>query len=380
MSKIILKNIHKSYADKADAVSDFNLEIAEGEFIVFVGPSGCGKSTTLRMISGLESISSGSLYINDKLMNDVEPKDRDIAMVFQSYALFPFLNVYDNISFGLKIRKKKRVDIDAAVRKVAEILGLSAELNKKISHLSGGQKQRVALGRAIVRDASIFLLDEPLSNLDAKLRVQMRSEIKRIHKNLRATSIYVTHDQVEAMTMADRIVVLDNGKIQQIGSPEDVYLRPMTKFVASFIGSPIMNFISLESDGAILRSKDKKAVLDLSKDTKHLAKHTGDVILGIRPEDAFLGGDFDFDIEFIELLGSHYQIYGKLFGDDFVLICDSVSGMQAGSSVKIGFNEIKMHFFDALSEKRIELLSPKDTDSNVKNYSEDENQKGGIAV
>ena len=257
MVQIELNHIHKKY-DNADfySVTDFNLHIKDREFIVFVGPSGCGKSTTLRMIAGLEDISEGELKIGDTVMNDVAPKDRDIAMVFQNYALYPHMSVYDNMAFGLKLRKYDKAEIDKRVKNAAEILGLSQYLERKPAALSGGQRQRVALGRAIVRDAKVFLMDEPLSNLDAKLRVAMRAEIAKLHRRLETTTIYVTHDQTEAMTMADRIVIMKDGIVQQIGTPQEVYNTPNNVFVAGFIGSPAMNFFKVTlQDGVISNGK-----------------------------------------------------------------------------------------------------------------------------
>ena len=243
MAELVLNHIFKLYDNKTTAVSDFNLHIQDKEFIVFVGPSGCGKSTTLRMIAGLEDISDGSFYIDGKLMNDVAPKDRDIAMVFQNYALYPHMSVYDNMAFGLKLRKLPKGEINRRVTEAAKILGLEDYLKRKPKALSGGQRQRVALGRAIVRDAKVFLMDEPLSNLDAKLRVSMRSEISKLHRRLNTTTIYVTHDQTEAMTMASRLVVMKDGIIQQVGTPKEVYDTPENVFVGGFIGSPAMNFL-----------------------------------------------------------------------------------------------------------------------------------------
>lgn len=243
MAEIKMNNITKKYDGKVTAVENFNLDIDDKEFIVFVGPSGCGKSTTLRMIAGLEDITEGELYIGDRLVNDVAPKDRDIAMVFQNYALYPHMNVYDNMAFGLKLRKFKKDEIERRVKEAARILGLEQFLDRKPKALSGGQRQRVALGRAIVRDPQVFLMDEPLSNLDAKLRVQMRAEISKLHQRLQTTTIYVTHDQTEAMTMATRIVVMKDGVIQQVGTPKEVYDTPENVFVGGFIGSPAMNFL-----------------------------------------------------------------------------------------------------------------------------------------
>ena len=258
MATLKFVNINKIYENKVQAVFDFNLDVADKEFIVFVGPSGCGKSTTLRMVAGLEEISSGELYINDRLVNDIAPKDRDIAMVFQSYALYPHMTVYDNMAFGLKLRKMPKEIIEKRVNEAAAILGLEPYLNRRPKALSGGQRQRVALGRAIVRSPKVFLMDEPLSNLDAKLRVQMRSEIAKIHQKVGATTIYVTHDQTEAMTMASRIVVMKDGYIQQIGSPKEVYNYPANIFVGGFIGSPAMNFLKGKYiDGKFVIEADK---------------------------------------------------------------------------------------------------------------------------
>ena len=270
MSSLKFVNINKVYPNNVQAVFDFNLEIQDKEFIVFVGPSGCGKSTTLRMVAGLEEITDGELYIDDKLVNDVHPKDRDIAMVFQSYALYPHMSVYENMAFGLKIRRMDNEEINRRIDVAADILGLQPYLKRKPKELSGGQRQRVALGRAIVREPKVFLMDEPLSNLDAKLRVQMRSEIIKIHQKVGATTIYVTHDQTEAMTMADRIVVMKDGYIQQIGTPEDVYNKPYNMFVAGFIGSPSMNFLKANYDnGKITLSNGFSFELDKKSVQKH---------------------------------------------------------------------------------------------------------------
>ena len=270
MAKVSLKNINKVYDNNVQAVFSFNLEIEDGEFVVLVGPSGCGKSTTLRMIAGLEEITDGELYIDGKYSNDVSPKNRDLAMVFQNYALYPHMSVYQNMAFGLKNRKVTKEEIDKRIKEAAKILNISEYLNRKPKALSGGQCQRVALGRAIVRNAALFLMDEPLSNLDAKLRVQMRSEIIKLHRRLGSVTIYVTHDQTEAMTMADRIVVMNKGYIQQIGAPREIYLQPSNKFVAGFIGSPAMNFITANYlNGEIIFANKEK--LKLSKDGK--SKH-----------------------------------------------------------------------------------------------------------
>lgn len=301
MANIILENISKSYDGKTFSVKDFSLEIKDGEFIVFVGPSGCGKSTTLRMIAGLEEISDGELYIDGELMNTVAPKDRDLAMVFQSYALYPHMDVYDNMAYPLRLRKTKKENIDIKVKEVAQILELGQYLNKKPGQLSGGQKQRVALGRCMVRDAKAFLMDEPLSNLDAKLRTQMRSEISSLQRRLNKTFVYVTHDQIEAMTMGDRIVVMNQGQIQQVGTPYQVYTNPKNIFVAGFIGSPAMNFLDMDNMEMDSYSFNHK-----------------DATLGIRPEDIRIGHNnqawnFSGKIESIETLGAEKYVRIKAF-------------------------------------------------------------------
>ena len=289
MVEIQLNSIHKKYDNAANySVTDFNLHIQDREFIVFVGPSGCGKSTTLRMIAGLEDISEGELIIGDTVMNDVAPKDRDIAMVFQNYALYPHMTVFDNMAFGLKLRKYSKDEIKKRVDNAADILGLTEYLDRKPAALSGGQRQRVALGRAIVRDAKVFLMDEPLSNLDAKLRVAMRAEIAKLHRRLNTTTIYVTHDQTEAMTMADRIVIMKDGFVQQIGSPKEVYDTPVNVFVAGFIGSPAMNFFNVTlQDGVITNGEGLKLTLPAGK--RRVLEDKGyngkELIFGIRPED-----------------------------------------------------------------------------------------------
>ncbi len=318
MAGIVMNHVYKRYEkSKQEVVKDFHLEIRDKEFLVFVGPSGCGKSTTLRMIAGLEDISEGEIRIGDKLVNDLPPKDRDIAMVFQNYALYPNMSVYENIAFGLRLRKLPRYEIDQSVRRAARALELESYLDRKPRELSGGQRQRVALGRAIVRNPQVFLMDEPLSNLDAKLRVQMRMEIIKLHKSLGVTFVYVTHDQVEAMTMADRIVVMKDGVIQQIDTPEAVYSLPLNLFVASFIGSPQMNIlegrIQASPDGKRLSFATPRFSLPLPPDTAdRLERHNRidrPVTLGIRPEnialeglysDAILTGSYKLD----ELMGA----------------------------------------------------------------------------
>lgn len=367
MVDISLKNIYKRY-DNADdySVSDFNMEIKDKEFIVFVGPSGCGKSTTLRMIAGLEEITKGELRIGGKLMNDVPPKDRDIAMVFQNYALYPHMTVYDNMAFGLKLRKFKKDEIKERVNNAAEILGLSELLDRKPAALSGGQRQRVALGRAIVRDAQVFLMDEPLSNLDAKLRVAMRAEIAKLHQRLGTTSIYVTHDQTEAMTMADRIVILKDGYIQQIGSPKEVYNKPVNVFVGGFIGSPAMNFFDVTLQGNRIVNKDGLDLEVPEGQLKVLRSHNyseGDqLIFGIRPED-ILSEQLALDmytestvrptVSVSELLGAETMVYASMGSNEFVARVDARSNFEPGKEIELAFNMAKGHFFDPQSEKVI---------------------------
>lgn len=364
MAEIKLNNIVKRYDNKVTAVHDFNLDISDKEFIVFVGPSGCGKSTTLRMIAGLEEISEGELVIDERVVNDVAPKDRDIAMVFQNYALYPHMNVYDNMAFGLKLRKFSKDEIDKRVKEAARILGLEQYLDRKPKALSGGQRQRVALGRAIVRDAKVFLMDEPLSNLDAKLRVQMRAEITKLHQRLQTTTIYVTHDQTEAMTMATRIVVMKDGRIQQVGSPKEVYDTPENIFVGGFIGSPAMNFLNgtLE-DGSFKVGDTKIAIpggkMKILQDKGYTGK---EIVLGIRPEDihdepVFLESSsntkIDAKIDVAELMGAETFLYSTVSGQDFIARVDSRTDIRNGQSIALAFDMNKAHFFDKETELRI---------------------------
>jgi multiple sugar transport system ATP-binding protein len=362
MAGIRLEHIYKHYSDTVTAVKDFNLNIEDREFVVFVGPSGCGKSTTLRMVAGLEEISEGDLYIGDRRVNDVPPKDRDIAMVFQNYALYPHMNVYDNMAFGLKLRKFKKDEIRKRVGDAAKILGIESLLERKPAELSGGQRQRVALGRAIVREPQAFLMDEPLSNLDAKLRVQMRAEISKLHKRLQTTVIYVTHDQTEAMTMADRIVIMKDGLIQQIGSPKEVYDLPDNVFVGGFIGSPPMNFIPgrLE-EGKFIVGKHEIGIpetrMRLVRD--YIGK---EVIMGIRPEhihdttdfiESHQDTSFDALIDVSELMGAETYLYSKLAGYDFVARVGARSDVKNEQTLKLAFDTHKAHFFDPETEARI---------------------------
>ena len=367
MASLSLKDVNKVYPNGVHAVIDFNMEIADQEFIIFVGPSGCGKSTTLRMIAGLEDISSGELYIDGKLMNDVEPKDRDIAMVFQNYALYPHLTVYDNMAFGLKLRKVPRKEIDRAVREAAKILDLSELLNRKPKALSGGQKQRVAMGRAIVRKPKVFLMDEPLSNLDAKLRVQMRTEIAKLHQRLGTTIIYVTHDQTEAMTLGTRIVVMKDGVVQQIDSPQNLYEKPCNLFVAGFMGSPQMNFLD-----ATVRVLGSRAYLEIEGQSIPLSEEKSkplidggwdgrDVILGIRPEDiletedAFASQGYSFRVtcNVYELLGAEVFLYFELGDRSVTARVEPDTRVRPGDSMTVTFDTDKIHVFDKETEEAI---------------------------
>ena len=367
MASLSLKGIYKKYVGGVVAVSDFNLEIADKEFIILVGPSGCGKSTTLRMIAGLEEITEGELYIGDKLVNDVPPKDRDIAMVFQNYALYPHMSVFDNMAFGLKIRKTPKEEIKRRVEEAARILDITHLLDRKPKALSGGQRQRVALGRAIVREPKVFLLDEPLSNLDAKLRAQMRTELAKLHKKLGTTFIYVTHDQTEAMTMGDRIVVMKDGFIQQVDTPQNLYSMPANMFVAGFIGSPQMNML----DGAIVKTADGYAFefgtevkyslpIPAGKNVDVLADYVGkDVIMGIRPEDIYddeesmvkyKAGIINTNVEVTELMGAETFLYLECEGNALTARVDPTSTTKAGDKVKVAINPDKMHIFDKETE------------------------------
>ncbi len=365
MAELSFKKIDKVYDNNVQAVFGFELEIKDKEFIVFVGPSGCGKSTTLRMVAGLEEITSGELYIDGRLVNDVAPKDRDIAMVFQSYALYPHMTVYDNMAFGLKLRKMPKEDIAKRVNNAAEILGLTDYLDRKPKALSGGQRQRVALGRAIVRDAKVFLMDEPLSNLDAKLRVQMRAEIIKLHERIGTTTIYVTHDQIEAMTMATRIVVMKDGYIQQVGAPKEIYDNPNNVFVGGFIGTPAMNFIygKIDPKGFFISENVKVEVPKAKVDKlKKLGYNDKEVILGIRPEDihddnmvaeAYPNGRVQFKVDVAELLGAETNIYAKVGKHDITARVDARTDIGIGDTIELTFDMNKVHFFDMDTEERI---------------------------
>lgn len=365
MSSLSLKHIYKVYEGNVTAVKDFNLEIEDKEFIIFVGPSGCGKSTTLRMIAGLEDISQGEISIDGKVVNDVAPKDRDIAMVFQNYALYPHMTVEENISFGLKLRKMPKDEIEKKVKDASKILDIEHLLDRKPKALSGGQRQRVALGRAIVREPKVFLMDEPLSNLDSKLRVQMRTEISKLHKRLQTTFVYVTHDQTEAMTMGTRIVVMKEGVVQQVASPQTLYNNPDNIFVASFIGSPQMNFITgvvieemsklyIKIEGDKILLPESKAIL--LKEQGYIGK---EIIMGIRPEDIkddedYIKGNeqsiFNGLIDVVELMGAESYIYMKKGNVDLTARVNGSTKLKSGQNTKFAIVTEKIHIFDKTTE------------------------------
>jgi multiple sugar transport system ATP-binding protein len=363
MATVELRNITKVYEGGVKAVDSANLTINDKEFVVLVGPSGCGKTTTLRMVAGLEEISSGELYIDGKLMNDVAPKDRDIAMVFQNYALYPHMTVYDNMAFGLKIRKYPKAEINARVHEAAQILDIEELLDRKPKALSGGQRQRVAVGRAIVRKPKVFLFDEPLSNLDAKLRVQMRAELSALHHRLQATMIYVTHDQVEAMTMGDRIVVLKDGIIQQIGTPLGLYNTPVNRFVAGFIGSPPMNFlkVSLKSEsGKMFADEGSFRMQLLPQQAETLRNYSGkDAIFGIRPEDLMYteapdsSNNIPTKVEVIEPLGAEIHLWVSTPNNQIVARVPPRFAFHVGDAANLRPDLQKIHFFDLETEKAI---------------------------
>ena len=368
MASLSLQHINKTYPNGFQAVKDFNLEIEDKEFIIFVGPSGCGKSTTLRMIAGLEEISGGTLKIGDKVMNDAEPKDRDIAIVIQNDALYPHMTVYDNMAFGLKLRKVPKDQIDKAVREAARILDLEKLLDRKPKALSGGQRQRVAMGRAIVRNPKVFLMDEPLSNLDAKLRVQMRIEISKIHQRLGATIIYVTHDQTEAMTLGTRIVVMKDGVVQQVDTPQHLYEQPGNLFVAGFMGSPQMNFLDAqiaEKGGDLIAKVGEYDIVipaakaKVLKDGGYVGKT---VVLGIRPEDIHDSQMFieaspsvpmTSTVKVYELLGAEVFLYFDVNGTQVTARVDPRTNSKTGDTIKFAFDMEKSHFFDKETELTI---------------------------
>ena len=357
MSEVILKGLKKVYDNKVTAVHDVNLHIADKEFIVLVGPSGCGKSTTLRMVAGLEEISDGELYIDDRLVNDVAPKDRDIAMVFQNYALYPHKTVYDNLAFALKLRKTPKDVIDKKVREVAEILDITQYLERKPKALSGGQRQRVAIGRAMVRDPKVFLMDEPLSNLDAKLRNQMRAEIIKLRSRINTTFMYVTHDQTEAMTLGDRIVIMKDGYVNQIGTPQEVFNKPVNLFVAGFIGMPVMNFFDncklLKEDGKyVAKIRGVKFVLDefQQKALTQNKVEPCDIIAGIRPQHVTVGqGELTAKIEVSEMMGSEYNIHANCGTDEVVMLIPTVdleTDVSMGKTVNFTTRPKLIQLFD----------------------------------
>ena len=368
MADLQLKGIYKRYAGGVTAVSDFTLDIEDKEFIILVGPSGCGKSTTLRMIAGLEEISEGELYIGGQLVNDVAPKDRDIAMVFQSYALYPHMTVYDNMAFGLKLRKTPKDEIKRRVEEAARILDISHLLDRKPKALSGGQRQRVALGRAIVRNPKVFLMDEPLSNLDAKLRVQMRTEITKLHHRLNTTFIYVTHDQTEALTMGTRIVVMKDGIAQQIDTPTGLYFTPQNMFVAGFIGSPQMNFIDVKvekkEDGIYLVNDALTIKLPEAKAQKAIIQeYIGkDVVMGVRPEDIydddhnlekFADTQVDAYVEVVEMMGAESYVYAKFGNNNITARVRPDTKTTHDTTVKMAIDGARIHLFDKTTEETI---------------------------
>jgi len=355
MAKVLIKDLNKKY-DDVHAVKNVNLEIRDREFVVLVGPSGCGKTTTLRMVAGLEDITSGEISIDGRVVNDLAPMDRDIAMVFQNYALYPHMSVRDNMAFGLKMRNVERADIEQRVRQAAEILGIQALLARKPRQLSGGQRQRVALGRAIVRNPRVFLFDEPLSNLDAALRVQMRVELKRLHERLETTAIYVTHDQIEAMTLGDRVVVMKDGVVQQEGAPLTLYQRPANRFVASFIGSPAMNFVDVNISGDGLWAEAQGLRLQVPQRMRSLGGQR--LTLGVRPEALRLanGADehgFATTVDVLEPLGNEILLNFRAGGVQMVARVDPGVRVKAHESVRLALDPQRLHFFDPKTEAAI---------------------------
>ncbi len=352
MAAIAFEDVRKSYGTN-QVVHGISLTVSDGEFVVLVGPSGCGKSTLLRMVAGLEEISAGTIRIGARVVNDLEPKDRDCAMVFQNYALYPHMSVYDNMAYGLKIRRLEKAEIDRRVNQAAAILELDGLLQRKPRQLSGGQRQRVAMGRAIVREPAVFLFDEPLSNLDAKLRVQTRLEIQKLHRRLKTTSLYVTHDQVEAMTLAQRMIVMNAGCAEQVGTPEDVYSRPATTFVASFIGSPPMNLFKgrVSADGAAF---DAGGVhITLPAPVAHLAGR--ELTLGLRPEHLQLGGgNIDMQVETVEMLGAEHLIHGTVATTSLIVGTGPHDNPAPGTRLPLSFRPEHMHWFDPASGQRLQ--------------------------
>jgi multiple sugar transport system ATP-binding protein len=363
MGQVVLKGINKFF-DAVHAVKDVNLQIRDKEFVVFVGPSGCGKTTTLRMIAGLETISSGDISIDGNVVNELAPMDRDIAMVFQNYALYPHMSVYDNMAFGLKMRKFERPEIDKRVLEAADILGIGELLKRRPRQLSGGQRQRVALGRAIVRHPRVFLFDEPLSNLDAKLRVQMRVELKKLHQRLGTTAIYVTHDQVEAMTLGDRVVVMKDGVVQQVGEPLELYNQPANRFVAGFIGSPAMNFAAvtvIEANGSLFAENSGLRIMLPDETAQRLRSHIGRLVtLGVRPEDLIVADTanpdhpcFDAVVEVVEQLGSEILLDMKVGEGVMVASVEPTVRVKLRDRLRVAIRPSRLHVFDAKTEVAI---------------------------
>ncbi len=369
MSEVVLKNIKKVYDGDVTAVHDVNIEIRDKEFIVLVGPSGCGKSTTLRMVAGLEEISDGELYIDGKYMNDIAPKDRDIAMVFQSYALYPQMTVYQNMAFSLELRKTPKAEIDRKVREAAEILDITQYLDRKPKALSGGQRQRVAIGRAMVRDPKVFLMDEPLSNLDAKLRNQMRAEIIKLRQRINTTFMYVTHDQTEAMTLGDRIVIMKDGFVNQIGTPQEVFNKPVNLFVAGFIGMPVMNFFdncSLLKENGVYYAEIRGVKFKLSPFQQKALAQNGqeacEVVAGIRPQHITVGeGDLTAQIEVSEMMGSEYNIHARSNEDEVVMVIPTVdlaADVSMGATVNFTTKPDLIQLFDKASGNNLIWFDP----------------------
>ena len=363
MARVVMRSLNKKY-DEVHAVIDVNLEIRDQEFVVLVGPSGCGKTTTLRMVAGLESITSGNISIDEKVVNELPPMDRDIAMVFQNYALYPHMSVHDNMAFGLKMRKFDKPEIARRVREAADILGIQELLKRKPRQLSGGQRQRVALGRAIVRHPQVFLFDEPLSNLDAKLRVQMRVELKKLHDRLGTTAIYVTHDQVEAMTLGDRVVVMRDGRVQQVGDPMELYNSPANRFVAGFIGSPAMNFADVRiaaQNGGLWAESDGLRIEVPKPMVPRLGAYAGkQVTFGIRPEDLHIAGDgdpqdlsFDAAVEVVERLGSEILLDVAVGSASMVASVEPTATAKVHEKLCLAVNPERLHFFDNETEAAI---------------------------
>ena len=364
MAQVVIRNLNKRF-DEVHAVKDVNLDIRDKEFVVFVGPSGCGKTTTLRMIAGLESVTSGQILIGDRVVNELPPMDRDIAMVFQNYALYPHMSVYDNMAFGLKMRKFGKEDIRRRVQEAAEILGIEGLLHRKPRQLSGGQRQRVALGRAIVRHPQVFLFDEPLSNLDAKLRVQMRVELRKLHERLGTTAVYVTHDQVEAMTLGDRVVVMRDGRVQQVGEPLELYNRPANRFVAGFLGSPAMNFATVrivaEDGGDLWAVNEGLRIRVPGAAAGRVGRHAGqEVTLGIRPEDLRIAADdeaegltFEAVVEVVERLGSETLLDLRVGKDSMVAAVEPSAPARVRDRLRLAMNPDRLHFFDLRTEEAI---------------------------